>query len=30
MKVYNFRDSNINPTNSVIDVLSGVPKITTI
>ena len=30
MKVYNFKDSNINPSGSVVDLLTGVPKITTI
>ena len=30
MKVYNFKNSNINPSGSVVDLLTGVPKITTI
>jgi hypothetical protein len=30
MKVYNFKDSNINPSSSIVDLLTGFPKISTI
>ena len=30
MKVYNFKDSNINPSGSIVDLISGFPKTSTI